>query len=143
MSGTNIKTVNGTTLLGSGDLTISANPTAMTEQEIETAVDDGWDVAYTITENGYVYSVTTDGSYGDGVNTKVTSACAGDTVLFTIDNSFYSVMTSLTVTDGNNNEVQYDDYLLPFYSTQDGLTSIINLYGFTMPSSNVAITVNF
>ena len=34
VSGTNIKTINGTSILGSGDITISTNPTAITDEEI-------------------------------------------------------------------------------------------------------------
>lgn len=40
ISGTNIKTINGGSILGSGDLEVGA--VAMTDAEIEAAVDAGW-----------------------------------------------------------------------------------------------------
>lgn len=48
VSGTNIKTINGNSVLGSGDLTVGGSPTAMTAQEIEDAVDAGWGVSVVI-----------------------------------------------------------------------------------------------
>lgn len=42
VSGTNIKTINNNSLLGSGNISIEATVTAMTNQEIEDAVDAGW-----------------------------------------------------------------------------------------------------
>lgn len=42
ISGTNIKTINGSSILGSGDLTVGGNPTAMTEAEVLAAVQTGW-----------------------------------------------------------------------------------------------------
>ena len=42
VSGTNIKTINGNSILGSGDLTVGGTPIAMTEAEVLSAVQTGW-----------------------------------------------------------------------------------------------------
>lgn len=42
VSGTNIKTINGDSILGSGNLTVGGDPTPMTAQEVAAAVESGW-----------------------------------------------------------------------------------------------------
>lgn len=49
VSGTNIKTINGDSILGSGNLTVGGNPTPMTAQEVAAAVDSAWVIPPTVT----------------------------------------------------------------------------------------------
>lgn len=53
VSGTNIKTINGNSLLGSGDLTISVS---MTDSEVDAAVEEAFITRYTITNNCPTYT---------------------------------------------------------------------------------------
>lgn len=73
VSGSNIKTINGSSILGSGNLEVGA--TAMTDAEVEAAVDAGWVdtfafwiVAFAgqeecLAENGMTWSQWVDSEY--------------------------------------------------------------------------------
>lgn len=76
VSGTNIKTVNNESLLGSGNIAISGGGSAMTNQEVDDAFDDGWG-QYSL--SGIDFYAGFDGS--DFIE-QITSANEGDRVYF-------------------------------------------------------------
>lgn len=97
VSGTNIKTVNGNSLLGSGDLVIGgSSPTPMTDAEIEAAVSSV-SVAHNITVSGSAASYTADGRF------VLSAATAGEIVRIQANGTITSISSVPTVefeTDG-------------------------------------------
>lgn len=67
ISGTNIKTVNGNSLVGSGDLVVGGS-VSMTDTEVDAAVDAAFVYTYTITNNApALVSVQSSASVGETV----------------------------------------------------------------------------
>lgn len=141
VSGTNIKTINGTSLLGSGDITVGGSPTAMTDAEIEAAVDEGWTGSvHSITldpdYSSSFYSVTLDGTYGANVTTKVSEAAAGDTVTVSVDNSLASMGLAIETETSANVPFTWAG---AWETTFPPLT--ISVIEFTMPNEAVTIDI--
>lgn len=142
VSGTSIKTINGESVLGSGNLVISGggSPTAMTKQEVEDTVDENW-TAFAITAN-YAISVTDDGTYGENVYTKITEAYKGETITYAY------------VAEGVSYEVQKQgggtvpQTMVGSYETGGGggpipmPPTLYYVYEFIMPSDQVEIVMD-
>lgn len=100
-SGTNIKTVNGTSLLGSGDLAVGGGAQALTEQEIEDAVEaafvapvsSGYTISYAsgIQTDTQLRSLSKDGSKVSGE--YETSAVEGDIITMWFGGRWEPVVT--------------------------------------------------
>lgn len=113
VSGTNIKTVNGNSLLGSGDLTVGGD-VSMTEEEVDAAVEDAFPSMYTIT-----YSLS-------NLSTDKRVAAEGETVTVTITSmSGYSYFKAV-----------YDSGT---GMTTLGSWNRVGTYTFTMPAGDVRI----
>lgn len=125
VSGTNIKTVNNESLLGSGNITVEGG-TALTTQEVEDAVDAAFVVMYSINDELGCKSITTDGSYGTDVSTITTEAREGTTV--TIAQNGNSTFGVRNVSTSVNLTTQYITTFGTYY-----------VYSFTMPDSAVLI----
>lgn len=125
VSGTNIKTVNNESLLGSGNITVEGG-TALTTQEVEDAVDAAFVVMYSINDELGCKSITTDGSYGTDVSTITTEAREGTTV--TIAKNGNNTFGVRNVSTSVNLTTQYITTFGTYY-----------VYSFTMPDSAVLI----
>lgn len=112
VSGTNIKTVNGNSLLGSGDLDVGGD-VSMTEEEVDAAVRAAWPV-YTITNNASSYATV-----------DMTSAGEYETVTVTV--------TSLSGIQQVN--VSGQNGMFEYFNT-------VGTHTFTMPASNVTLTAS-
>lgn len=93
---------------------------------------------YSITQGDYVtlYSVTTDGTYGQSVTTKVTEAAVGDTVTFAYEvlpgySPTVQTAGGVTVTDENVGTFQIGEPPAP--------TTTCVVKSFTMPPDDVVI----
>lgn len=101
VSGTNIKTINGNSLLGSGDLAVGGGAQALTEQEIEDAVEaafvvpvpSGYTISYTsnIQRDTQLRSLSKDGSKVLGE--YETSAVEGDIITMWFSGRWEPVVT--------------------------------------------------
>lgn len=120
VSGTNIKTVNGESLLGSGDLTVGGGGgTAMTDAEIEAAVDEAFAVSYSITKgDSTINGIKLEKSI---TAAEITEAKAGTTVYVLCNISGVKTAPSVTV-------------------TSDGTLEGLRVFKFTMPKSNITVT---
>lgn len=113
VSGTNIKTVNGNSLLGSGDLTVGGD-VSMTEEEVDAAVEAAFPSMYIIT-----YSMS-------NLSTDKRVAAEGETVTVTITSmSGYSYFKAV-----------YDSGT---GMTTLGSWNSVGTYTFTMPAGDVRI----
>ena len=127
VSGTNIKTINNNSLLGSGNITIEGGGSdeALTTQEIEAAVD----AAYAVTD----FTITV--SQSSLVTANKSTAEEGDTVVVT-------VITSAPLEPGMNGlgVLKTDDMsvLVASLTTEPYLTAG-DTYTFTMPAYDVTI----
>lgn len=139
VSGTNIKTVNGNSLLGSGNIEISGGtPTAMTDQEIDDAVDANWAIAvlHTIGLEAFIVSVTDDGSYGEQyIYERIDTAYSGTTITFVTGSEYF---VSVQTLGGVSIPTTYIDT----FSTGGGGFPPMPLetylvYEFTMPDDDV------
>lgn len=110
VSGTNIKTVNGNSILGSGDLVVGGS-VSMEDTDVDAAVEAAW--LYTITN-----------SVGSNVTVN-NAAAAGDTVAVTITSMDGASRIIATIVGASN-------------STVATWTSA-GTYTFTMPNDNVEI----
>lgn len=92
VSGQNIKTINNESLLGSGNIDIQGGGTALTDAEVEAAVDAAMvATTYTITKSGNKASSVLIHN-GDFI-TELTEASAGTTIYITNDSSSDIYMT--------------------------------------------------
>lgn len=112
VSGTNIKTVNGNSLLGSGDLDVGGD-VSMTEEEVDAAVRAAWPV-YTITNNASSYATV-----------DMTSAGEYETVTVTVTS--LNGIQKVDVSDQNG--------MFAYFNT-------VGTHTFTMPASNVTLTAS-
>ena len=131
VSGTNIKTVNNNSLLGSGNITIDAG-TALTNAEVDAAVDAAYPVqSYDITDisGSAIVSISTDGTYGSGVG-FATEAGEGDTVTIGLPSLWKPIITN--VSSGETVSYQYIGYI-----------GITHGWEFTMPDSDVTADAFF
>jgi len=69
VSGTNIKTINGTSLLGSGDITIGGTPSAIDSSTIHTKAVAGWGIIELYNLNGGTVDLTS-GRFYDSFNSS-------------------------------------------------------------------------
>lgn len=111
VSGTNIKTINGDSILGSGDLDVGGD-VSMTDEEVDAAVRAAWPV-YTITNNASSYATV-----------DMTSAGAYETVTVTVTS-----LSGIAQVDVSDDQVG----MFAYFNT-------VGVHTFTMPASNVTIT---
>lgn len=135
VSGTNIKTVNNESLLGSGNITIDGG-TAMTDAEVEEAVDDGWGSAslYSITTESSALTFWESWSDEHNVSGQITSAAQGTTVYIDYSPGSPSQMTpSVSMSGGGTVSVtdEYSAFAPPFGG----------VYSFTMPDDDVTVSL--
>lgn len=121
-----LKTVNGNSLVGTGDITIGS-PVSMTDAEVEAAFTSGWGGNEFVLDagdyviHGSIISVTTDGTYGSNSGVA-TSAFEGDTVTVMTGSDWY-----------------------PMFSRKDTgaaittVTVTTNVYSFVMPGADVLL----
>ena len=140
VSGTNIKTVNGSSILGSGNLEVGA--VAMTDAEVEAALDLGWtEPAIICSDTSTFYSITLDGSYGESVTTHAEKAFAGTTVTFSAVAEMAQYVTFTVTTDGGES-VPYTlltTWVKPGSTFPPEPATPYNVYTFTMPSEAVTL----
>lgn len=136
VSGTNIKTVGGTSLLGSGDIPITIT---MEDTDVDAAVEEAWPLpGYLIIDyQGYSRSITLDGTYGSDVTVVETEAFAENVVTVS------SGAGILIVTDANGDEVSttYVDRYTLGGSGQYGPPEYITVFSFIMPESDVTLSI--
>ena len=136
VSGTNIKTVNNESLLGSGNIAIQGGGTAMTDAEIEEAVDDGWGSAslYSITTESSALTFWESWSDEHNVSGQITSAAQGTTVYIDFSPGSPRQMTpSVSMSGGGTISVtaEYSAFAPPFGG----------VYSFTMPNDDVTVSL--
>ena len=105
---------------------------ALAAQIAELAAKINGSTAYSITDEANVYSITTDGSYGQAVTTKETEANAGDTVTFAASTRTYLV----TSQSGTEMEINQED---TFHIRSGSTAELYNVWSFVMPSEPVTI----
>lgn len=131
VSGTNIKTINGNSLLGSGDLTVGGS-VSMTEEEVDAAVEAAWPVV--------LHTITRQGSAADNsickyigladptdVGTYITEAEPEATV-YVVTSNDYALSTPTP------NTLVRIDFIGSYRS---------RVYSFVMPDSDVTVTVYY
>lgn len=136
VSGTNIKTVGGTSLLGSGDIPITIT---MEDTDVDAAVEEAWPMpGYPIIDyNGYARSITLDGTYGSDVTVLETEALAGSVVTISSNGI-------LIVTDANGDEVSttyVDRYSIGNPGPYAPPPEYFTVFSFTMPESEVTLSL--
>lgn len=122
VSGTNIKTVGGTSLLGSGDIPITIT---MEDTDVDAAVEAAWPVgSYEITNDipSYLSIDKTTANEGETVTVEVT------------DRIMLDPMSGLGVTDSDTHET-----LLVLAPTGSGLIAVGTIYTFSMPATGVSV----
>ena len=132
VSGTNIKTINGTSLLGSGDLTVGGS-VSMEEEDVDAAVEAAWPapIGYAITPR------QTDIQYGNlkgiGLSDEVSSgefvstAAEGETVYVLLNTGHWEPEVTI---DSSGSAVSYNQY-------GPGVGGM--LFTFTMPADAVTV----
>lgn len=132
VSGTNIKTINGTSLLGSGDLTVGGS-VSMEEEDVDAAVEAAWPAptGYAITPSQtYIQSGNLKGI---GLSDKVSSgefvstAAEGETVYVLLSTGHWEPEVTI---DSSGSTVGYNLY---------GPAAGGMLYTFTMPADAVTV----
>lgn len=126
VSGTNIKTINNTSLLGSGNITIEGGGSAdeaLTAQEVEAAVDAAYPSAFAITKTLR------------GATLDKTSAEEGETVTLT----FTSTVRKEPDTSGLFVVKTEDTSVIVTLLTADTEIASGSIYTFTMPAFDVTI----
>lgn len=117
VSGTNIKTINNNSLLGSGNITIEgSSATALTDQEIENAVAAAYPP--------YAISVTGGAAYSDSARTQTVTEARENDIIYIASNyaTTDSITSSPTVT---------------FIREREGW----DVYSFSMPDSAISIII--
>lgn len=135
VSGTNIKTVNGDSILGSGDLTVGGS-VSMTEEEVDAAVEAAWPAptGYAITpdqtqvEMGHLLAIGLSDSVEQGE--FVATASEGETVYVMGVGHWEPVVT----TDSTGTSVSWSFY---------GSSQNTKLYTFTMPAEAVTVAMSY
>lgn len=134
VSGTNIKTINGTSLLGSGDLTVGGS-VSMTEAEVDAAVEAAFPAptGYAITpDQDYIQQGSLKGiGMSDWVSSGefVSTAGEGETVYVLTNVSDWEPEVTI---DSSGSAVSYNLY----GPAVDG-----RLYTFTMPADAVTVSM--
>lgn len=108
VSGTNIKTINNTSILGSGDITISGGGSSLTPTDVKTS-------AYTASANDLVRCDTTSGGFSV---TLPASPADGATIAF-LDMSSTFATNNLTVLPNTGKTIESDStsYILDINGT--------------------------
>lgn len=129
VSGTNIKTVNGTSLLGSGDLAVGGS-VSMTEEEVDAAVEAAWPVV--------LHAITRQGNAADN-NICRYIGLADPTSLGTYITEAEPEATVYVATNGTYLLDTPTPNTLVRSGSIDG--SWVNVYSFVMPDSDVIVSV--
>ena len=131
ISGTNVKTINGNSILGSGDLTVGGNPTAMTEAEVLAAVQNGWADKYNLVGSSIHAFYDSYDSETDTTGVQITKSEAGRTVYFVpaYGTSRFSSSPTVSITTITSTHIL------------DG-TAGFSVCSFVMPSSDITVTAS-
>lgn len=129
VSGTNIKTINGTSLLGSGDITIGGTPSAIDSSTIHTKAVAGW--------NGINYSIIKTGAKATSVYIKFDTAISSDEITEAQEGATVYINTSPGTIIGTLTAVR-DDTGASLTLTRVTSTEYTS-YSFIMPASSVTV----
>lgn len=112
VSGTNIKTINNESLLGSGNITVSGDVSTGTFTDLQTLITNASSGDIIVLDKNYKYNSTTDGSLSDGVviNKIITLIGNGHIIdannsrkAFSINDSNYGLtLIDLVIQNGSN-----------------------------------------
>ena len=122
VSGTNIKTIGGTSLLGSGDVTVEAFPSGTAMVFAQTSAPTGWTKS-TTHDNKALRLVS--GTAGSGGTAAFTTALGTPTVTGSVSLSGSVGATTLSTAQlaSHSHNVSYSNY---------GASNYGNIYGFTI-----------
>lgn len=134
VSGTNIKTINGTSLLGSGDITIGGTPSAIDSNTIHTKAVAGWgsSVYNLTTPHGTVFFYDSFNSTTNTFGNRINQAAAGNTVYVNAESTYADFGSSLLIKNSTQTVTLTTGQLIKSINTIDG-----DVYSFTMPNQNI------
>jgi fructose-specific component phosphotransferase system IIB-like protein len=136
VSGTNIKTVNGNTLLGSGDISISS---AVAWGNITGTLSDQTDLVSELNDKADVSSlatVATSGDYDDLINKPTITSGTVTSVAVTVPTGL-TISGSPITTSGTFGIGLDTGYVIPLQATLDGKQATITGGATTITSSNL------
>lgn len=132
ISGSNIKTINGSSILGNGDLTVGGDPTAMTQAEVLTAVQNGWADKYNLVGSAIRAFYDAYDSGTDTLGAQITKSSAGRTVYFVPGYGTGRFSSSPTVSITTITSAHIEDGTPGF-----------SVCSFVMPSSDITVTASY